>query len=291
MKALIFGSSGQDGLYLTDLLHSENIDVVRISRRNADITGDVKDYGFVKSQVNDFRPDYIFHLAANSTTKHSALFENHETISTGTINILESVKLHCPQAKVFLSGSAMQFKNEGLPIDEQTPFAANNPYAVARIHSVYAARYYRDVLGLFVYVGYFFNHDSPFRTEQHINKRITAAAKRIANGTKEKLKIGNINVRKEFNFAGDMMQAAWQLVNQDKIFEAVIGCGKAYSIRDWIEYCFNKVNLSWEKFVVQRKDFVNEYDTLVSNPKLIKSIGWRAKVDFEQLADLMMEDK
>src|SRR5277367_2342099 len=108
----------------------------------------------------------------------------------------------------------MQFKNEGLPIDELTPFEASSPYSVSRIQSVYAARYYRSVFGLEVYTGYFFNHDSPLRAENHVNQKIAAAVKRIGAGSNEKLYLGNINVRKEFNYAGELVEAVWILVNQ-----------------------------------------------------------------------------
>ncbi len=292
MKSLIFGINGQDGYYLDDMLRKAGCDVIGYSRSPGNwIAGDVSDYAAVETAIKEARPEYIFHLAADSTTNHEALFSNHAAISTGTLNILESARRYCPQSKIFLSGSAMQFKNEGLPIDERAPFAATSPYSVARIQSVYAGRYFRDVLGLSVYVGYFFNHDSPLRTERHINQKIIAAIKRIAKGSNEKLAIGNIDVMKEFNFAGDMMRAVWQLVNQSAIFEAVIGCGKAYSIRDWLEYCFAKIERPWQDYVVLQQDFVPEYDILVSNPKVIKSLGWRPEVGFQQLADLMMENR
>lgn len=291
MKAIIFGANGQDGHYLNQLLSDNKIEVVGISPSGEPwIKGDVGDFPFVKSLIKKHKPDYIFHFAAISTTKHSALFDNHKAISTGTLNILESVKDHCPKCKVFLSGSALQFKNEGLPINEKTTFDAKSPYAVARIQSVYAGRYYRDTFGLQIYVGYFFNHDSPLRTEQHVNQKITMAIKRIAKGSNEKLELGNIDVKKEFNYAGDIVEAVWMLVNQDKVFEAVIGDGKAYSIKDWMKYCFKKINKDWHDFVTIKKGFVSEYKILVSNPQLIKSIGWEPKVDFFKLADLMMKN-
>lgn len=118
MKALIFGATGQDGHYLTELLHKEKIKVVGVSRSSGDVNGDVSDYSFVESQIKYLQPRYIFHLAANSTIKHDALFENHETISTGTLNILEAVKRHSPDSRVFITGSGVQFKNIGKPIKE-----------------------------------------------------------------------------------------------------------------------------------------------------------------------------
>jgi GDPmannose 4,6-dehydratase len=290
MKAIIFGADGQDGYYLTELLTLNKVEVAGISPFDGVwMKGDVADFAFVEALIKSHQPEYIFHFAANSTTHHSALFDNHKAISTGTLNILESVKLHCCTTKVFLSGSAMQFKNEGLPIDEKTPFAANSAYSVARIQSVYAGRYYRDVFGLQVYTGYFFNHDSPLRTERHVNQKIAASVKRIANGSKESLELGNIDVQKEFNYAGDIVEAVWLFVNQTAVFEAVIGSGVVYSIKDYLEYCFKKIDKTWQDFVKIKQDFSPDYQVLISNPQLIKSIGWQPKIDFYRLADLMME--
>src|SRR4029079_12519546 len=114
-------------------------------------------------------------------------------------------------------------------ISETDPFEASSIYAVNRIHTVYAARYYR-ALGVKAYVGYFFNHDIPLRSERHINKKIIEAAKRIAAGSKEKLEIADVNVKKEFGFAGDIVKGIWSLVDQDTVPEAMIGTGKAYAI-------------------------------------------------------------
>ena len=291
MKALIIGITGQDGYFLSKLLRKKDIDVIGFSRSGDGLTGSVVDINLVEKIIKDQQPQYIFHLAANSTTRHDVLFENHETISTGTLNILESVRLHCSQAKVFLSGSAMQFKNVGLPIDELTSFEASSPYSIARIQSVFSARYFREKFGLNAYVGYFFNHDSHLRSEHHVNQKIVRAAQRIANGSNESLQLGNIDVKKEFSFAGDIAEAIWLLINQNEIHEAVIGSGKAYSIREWAEYCFKTVNLNYEDYIIAQNGFIAEYNKLVSNPKVIMDMGWKPKFSFHQLADLMMKNK
>ncbi len=275
MKAIIFGANGQDGYYLSQLLLKKNISIIGISRTGLNLSkGDVSNRKFVDELIKQEKPEYIFHLAANSSTKHQHIFENHETISTGTINILESVFNHSPKTKVFLSGSAVQFENKGIPINEETPFAAISPYAVSRIHSVYAGRYYRN-LGIKVYIGYFFNHDSPLRTTRHVNQQIVAGVKMIAKGNSEKIELGNIDVRKEFNFAGDIMEAVWLLVNQEIHFELVLGSGKAYSIKEWLEYCFLTINKNWENYILINENYKPEYQILVSDPKKIISLGWK----------------
>jgi GDPmannose 4,6-dehydratase len=287
--AVIFGVGGQDGFYLTKLLESKNVKVIGVSRKTGDYKGDVAEYDFVKSIINNFKPDYIFHLAANSSTNHDALFENHNTISTGTLNILEVTKVYSRDSIVFLSGSAMQFRNDGTPIDESSNFDSLSCYAVSRIHSVYLGRYYRKTFGMRVYVGFLFNHDSPLRNSKHINKKIVDSVIRIYKGANEKLEIGNLKVKKEFNFAGDIVTAIWILINQSTIFEAVIGSGNAYSIEDWVKYCFAKFDLNWEQHVVINAQFKNEYEVLVSRPNLIKSLGWIPQLKFTELADIMIE--
>ncbi|NWJ51547.1 MAG: GDP-mannose 4,6-dehydratase [Bacteroidetes bacterium] len=287
MNSIIFGVNGQDGFYLNKILLKNKIQVFGVSRSiNNWIHGDVNNRSFVEDLIKKNQPAYVFHLAANSTTQHYALFENHETISTGTLNILEAVYKFSPRTKVFLSGSAMQFENKGLPIDEQTAWSASSPYSVARIQSVYAGRYYRKK-GIAVYVGYFFNHDSPLRTERHVNQKIT---KYIVDKKSGALELGNIKVQKEFNFAGDIVEAIWVLVNQNTVFETVIGSGITYSIEDWLEYCFKKVNKNWQDYVKIQQNFIPEYQILVSNPQLIKSLGWQPTVNFMQLANMMMGD-
>jgi GDPmannose 4,6-dehydratase len=290
MKAIIFGINGQDGFYLSKLLDQNNIEVIGVDIRGENVTvGDISDYAFTENLIKEHKPDYVFHLAALSSTKHEAMFANHKAISTGTLNILESVRVNNPQCKIFLSGTALQFKNSGEPIDENTPFEGKSAYAVSRIDSVYSARYFRETFGLKVYVGYFFNHDSPRRPEQHVSQLIVSKIKQIEKGEIEKLEIGDIDVQKEFNYAEDIVEAIWVLVSQEKIFEAVIGSGEAHSLKEWVEYCFKKIGKNWEDYVTKKEGFVSEYRILVSDPTLIKSLGWKPKVGFFELADMMMQ--
>ncbi len=293
MNALIFGANGQDGFYLTELLTANKILVTGVSRNlslseNDIIKGDVADLVFVERIIKKLQPEYIFHLAANSTTHHSALFENHLTISTGSLNILESVKNFSSHSKVFLSGSGLQFKNEGKPIKETDEFEPKDAYSVSRIQSVYAARYYRS-FGLKIYIGYFFNHDSPKRTERHMSKKISEAVKRIATGSDEKLEIGNIEVVKEWTYAKDIIEALWILMQQDEIFEVNLGSGKGYSIKQWLKVCFGMIDKKWEDHVVQKNNFIPEYQQLVCDPSLIFSLGWQPKTSFDELAALMVK--
>lgn len=208
------------------------------------------------------------------------MFENHETISIGTLNILESVRLYCPQANVFLSGSAVQFKNEGLPMDECNSFEVNSQFTISHIQSVYAARYYSAKFALKVYVGYLFNHDSGLRSEQHVDKKIVCAVQRIASGSTEEHQLNNINMKKEFSFADDVVEAIWLLVNQDQVYETIIGIGKAYSIQEWIEHSIKKINIYYEDNISIQDWFISEYEILISNSKIMLDKGWKPKLNY-----------
>jgi GDPmannose 4,6-dehydratase len=285
MKAVIFGASGQDGVYLAALLQQKGYSVTGISRKSTDLR--ISNFEEVCALVKNLQPAYIFHLAANSTTRIDAWQENHETICTGSLNILEAVRLWSPATKVFLSGSGLQFVNNGGPIKETDDFFAGSAYAVSRIHTVYAARFYRQQ-GVKAYTGYFFTHDSPGRTERHINKKISETVKRIAGGSSEKLSIGDLSVKKEFGFAGDIVKGILTLVEQDTVFECVIGTGRAHSIEEWIDICFSSYGLRWQEHVETMPGFTAEYTQLVSDPATIFSLGWKPATDIHSLAKMML---
>ncbi|MDQ6765922.1 MAG: GDP-mannose 4,6-dehydratase [Verrucomicrobiota bacterium] len=288
MTALIFGAGGQDGFYLTDLLQQRGVDVIGVSRiaGHDHLAGNVADRAQVEALIKEHQPTSIFHLAANSTTRHDALFENHETIATGTLNILDAVKQRSPASKVFITGSGLQFVNRGEPISEQDPFEAKSAYSVARIQSVYAARYYRT-LGLHVYVGYLFHHESPHRGPNHVSQIVAQAAKRIARGEQDLLELGDLSVRKEWGFAGDVVAGILALMEQEVVLEATIGTGVAYSIAEWVECCFGRLGLDWRRHVRTKEGFSAEYPALVSDPSTIHTVGWAPRVDLPALAKMM----
>jgi GDPmannose 4,6-dehydratase len=288
-KAIIYGAGGQDGHYLIRLLEAEGVELINISRSGDFLRINITDYSEVSELVRRELPDYIFHFAAQSTTNHGTWEENHQTISTSTLYLLEAVKRYSPGTRVFLSGSGLQFRNEGRPIKESDPFEATSQYGVNRIHTVYLARYYR-LLNIKVYFGYFFNHDSPLRSPRHVSRKITDAVKRIKAGSEEKIMIGDPSVKKEWGYAGDIVKAVWTLVNQERIFEATIGTGEAFSIEDWIKICFQEVGLDPSGLVEQESGFVPEYKVLVSDPATIFSLGWQPETSICELARIMIRN-
>ena len=288
-RALIFGINGQDGFYLDRLLRQKGMEVTGVSRSNGHwIQGDVGDPPFTQSLIRDLQPDYIFHLAANSKTGHELLFEHQETIVGGSLHILESVYKYAASARVFITGSGLQFENKGEPISEKSVFNARDAYSLARIQSVYAGRYYRTK-GIKVYAGYLFHHDSPLRTAEHLNRKIADAALAAAEGKEYSLSIGDITVEKEFGFAGDIVNGMLHLVQQEEIFEACIGTGKAYSIEKWLELCFGAVGKNWKDHVQLKEGYIPAFKKMVSDPSLIRSTGWKPEVEIKELAQRMLK--
>ncbi len=286
--AIIFGANGQDGYYLKTLLNSIGLNVISISRTKGDLIGSIGDFDFVSNVIKKNSPEFVFHFAANSSTNHDALFDNNESISNGTLNLLEAVRLHSKETKVFISGSAMQFQNHDEIITLNTPFDHSSMYSVARIHSVYAARYYRDSYNLKVYIGYLFNHDSSLRSDRHINQKIAQTAVRIKNGSSEILEIGDLNVQKEFNYALDIVNAIWIFINQSKIFEIIIASGRLNSIKEWVEICFSQCGLDWTNYVRANDAFISPYKKLYGDATEINALGWTPKFDIADLAKIML---
>jgi len=287
MKALIFGANGQDGYYLSEFCRKQGVEVIGISRSGPWLRGDVASPEIVEKLIRNHCPEMIFYLAATSTTRHDAIYDNHATIGAGTINILESVKRWSPESKVFITGSGLQFVNNGQAISEADPFDHGSAYVAVRNYSVYLARYYRSI-GIQTYVGYLFHHESPLRGEQHVCQKIAQAVRRIAEGSNEILELGDISVRKEWTFAGDMVKGIFTLIEQDDVFEAVIGSGITYSIENWLEQCFRFIGKDWRDHIRLCEGFTPEYKRLISNPKTINSLGWFPTVGLAELATMMM---
>lgn len=230
MKAIIFGAAGQDGHYLQKILEREGVTVHAFNSKECDVGVQ----GIVCHQIAQLQPDYIFHLAAASTTAHAAIWENKRAIVDGSLYILDAVQRFAPKAKVFLSGSILQFTYQQSVNINNRP-ANDSIYAAQRNASVAYARYYRR-LGVQVYVGYFSHHDSPLRSAKHLAKRIAIETGEAARGLRDKVIIKDPLDEKEWNFAGDMMEAVWDQVN-GPCYEAVLGSGIKHTIADYAREC------------------------------------------------------
>jgi len=281
-SAIITGSNGQDAFYLAEILQANNIIHTMVHRASG---VNLADLSVVNDLVIGTRPDYIFHLAAHSTINHDHAIHNHETIASGTLMLLEAARKIVPKCRIFLPGSAYQFKNDGNPIKETDPWETRSVYCAARGYSNLLARAYRH-MGLHVYFGYFFHHDSPRRHARHISQRIASAAREG-----REVEIGNMEVVKEWTWAGDTVQAIWSLVNQEKIWEANLGTGIGHSIAEIAQACYAVKGLDYRSYVRPRTDFVPEYSRLTCDPTRIFETGWRPLHDLNYLAEQMVSWK
>jgi GDPmannose 4,6-dehydratase len=288
-RAIIFGINGQDGYYLEKLLLAKQISVTGVSRSPGPWQqGSITDQSLVTALVRELQPDYIFHLAARSKTGHELLYEHQDTIVNGSLHVLEAVFNYSPSTRVFITGSGLQFCNNGDPIHENAPFEARDAYSLARIQSVYAARYYRSK-GVKAYTGYLFHHDSPLRSAGHLNRKIADAAIAAAAGHPVHLTVGDITVEKEFGFAGDIAAGIFQLLNQDQFFEACIGTGKAYSVEQWLDICFGMMGKNWKDYVQLNNQYTADFRRMLSDPSLLQSTGWQPSTDIRELAAMMLK--
>ncbi len=251
MKAIIFGANGQDGYYLSQILKREGVEVIAFGRKECDVGVQ----GYVCHQIAQHKPDYIFQLAATSTTSHDALWSNHKSIVDGSVNILDAVKRFCPKAKVWLAGSILQLTRVGSgTIFSMLPGNAS-AYAAQRNASVAYARYYRSI-GIDAYVGYLSYHDSPRRGPNHLAKRIAMEAIEVGMGPKAYMTLRDPLDEKEFNYAGDMMEAVWAQVNSPH-YEAVLGSGVAHTIWDYARACMKAVSPNDSKCRI-KQEFTRE---------------------------------
>lgn len=288
-RAIIFGINGQDGYYLEKLLSASQISVTGVSRSPGPWQqGSVADRSLVTALVKELQPDYIFHLAARSKTGHEFLYEHQDTIVNGTLHLLEAVNSYSPATRVFITGSGLQFRNTGDPIQESTAFEARDAYSLARIQSVYAARYYRTK-GIKAYTGYLFHHDSPLRGTGHLNRKIADAAIAAAAGHPVHLTVGDITVEKEFGFAGDIAAGIFQLISQDHFYEACIGTGKAHTVEEWLELCFGMMGKNWKDFVQLNNNYQADFRRMLSDSSQLQSAGWQIKTDIRELAAMMLK--
>lgn len=279
MKAIIFGAGGQDGYYLTQILKREGVEVISLSHKECNVGVQ----GYVFHQLYAHKPDYVFHLAAVSTTSHDALVANQKAIVDGSLHILEGVKNYCPKAKVFLSGSVLQFQEQS-SVSVSGRQSNSSIYAAQRNASVAYARYYRSI-GIQVYVGYFSHHDSPMRGEKHLAKRLAIEAHKVARGEQPYVTIQNPSDEKEWNFAGDMMEAVWDQVNSP-IHEAVLGSGVSYTIGDYVTACLGVLLPERQPHTMMWADYTREEPAV--NCTDDRRFSHHFKTSLEDLAKMMV---
>ncbi|MFZ2162077.1 MAG: GDP-mannose 4,6-dehydratase [Sideroxyarcus sp.] len=293
-RALICGVSGQDGAYLAKLLLAKGYQVWGTSRdaQMSTFTGlqalgildqvttlsmSLVDFRSVLQVISDIRPQEIYNLAGQSSVGLS--FEQpHETIAgvvLGTLNQLEAIRLIDPTIRFYNAGSSDCFGDtDGLLADESTPFRPRSPYAVAKAAATWQVAVYRESFGLFACTGILFNHESPLREERFVTRKIVATACRIARGSDEKLKLGNIDIHRDWGWAPEFVDTMWRMLNHENPEDFVIATGVTQSLRDFTEAAFAEAGLDWRDHVDSDRSLYRPTDPLVSkaNPGKAKNL-------------------
>ena len=308
--ALITGINGQDGSYLAELLLSKGYRVAGIVRRSSTETqqriehirskieiyqADLLDQSSLAKVLADVQPDEVYNLAAMSfvPTSWQQPVLTAEFTAVGVTRMLEALRQSCPTAKFYqASSSEMYGKVLEVPQSENTPFYPRSPYGVAKAYGHYITVNYRESYSLFACSGILFNHESPRRGLEFVTRKITDAVAKIKLGLQSELRLGNLDARRDWGFAGDYVRAMWLMLQQDTADDFVIGTGETHTVREFVEIAFNHVGLDHQKYVVVDPKFYRpaEVDLLLGNPtKAMKTLGWKPDVSFNQLVTMMVD--
>lgn len=309
--AFITGITGQDGSYLAELLLEKGYRVVGMVRRSSTLTferlqpiqdrlelvqGNLHDQGSLVSIVEEYQPDEVYNLAAQSfvpISSHQPVLTGDAT-ALGVARILEAVRLAHPEARFYQASSSEMFgRVRDVPQTESTPFSPRSPYGIAKVYGHWMTVYYREAYDLFTCSGILYNHESPRRGKEFVTRKITHGAARIKRGLADELRLGNLEARRDWGFAGDYVRAMWLMLQQDKPDDYVICTGETHSVRDLCRLAFEEVDLDYRDYVVQDERFYRpaEEKELVGDPtKAREELGWEPEVDFQDLIEAMVED-
>ena len=308
--ALISGITGQDGSYLAEFLLGKGYEVVGMVRRSSTVTferiahiqdkltivqGDLHDQSSLVSLMEDYKPDEVYNLAAQSfvPTSWSQPVLTGEVTALGVTRMLEAIRMVTPKARFYQASSSEMFgKVLEVPQKESTPFYPRSPYGVAKVYGHWITVNYRESYDMHAVSGILFNHESPRRGLEFVTRKITHGAAKIKLGLQEKLHLGNLEARRDWGFAGDYVRGMWMMLQQKAPDDYVIGTGETHSVGEFCEIAFGHVDLDYKDYVVQDPKFYRpaEVDLLVSDPtKARTKLGWEPEVDFKGLIKMMIE--
>ncbi len=308
--AMIFGVSGQDGAYLARLLLQKGYRVIGASRdaqvnsfSNLHTLGIANQVEAVSVAVTDFRsviqavtavePDEIYNLAGQSSVGLSFQqpVETLESISVGTINILEAIRFLNLPIRFYNAGSSECFGDVDAPASEDTPFRPRSPYAVSKATAHWLVANYREAYGIFASSGILFNHESPLRHERFVTQKIVSSACRIAGGSGEVLRLGNLEIVRDWGWATEYVEAMWLMLKQDSPDDYVVATGESHSLRDFCEMCFSALALNWQDHLEVDPTLFRPTDlkTSMANPdKASRQMGWSSSTDLNGVIDNMI---
>ncbi len=309
-RALITGITGQDGSYLAEFLLEKGYEVFGMVRRSSTetmvridhiidrielIQGDLLDQNSLIQALAQIKPHEVYNLAAMSfvPTSWNQPVLTGEFTALGVTRLLEAIRhVDCSIRFYQASSSEMFGKVQETPQSEKTPFYPRSPYGVAKVYGHFITVNYRESYGLFACSGILFNHESPRRGLEFVSRKVTDAAARIKLGLQDKLKLGNLEARRDWGFAGDYVRAMWMMLGQDEPQDYVIATGRDYSVKDLCEIAFSHLDLDWEQYVVIDKGLLRpaEVEHLVGDSsKAKKLMDWEPSVDFPGLVKMMVD--
>jgi GDPmannose 4,6-dehydratase len=309
-KALITGVTGQDGSYLAEFLLDKGYEVVGMVRRTSHdsyeriehlldrieiVAADLLDQHSLTVVLQETRPDEVYNLAAQSfvPTSWTQPVLTGEFTALGVTRILEAVRLVNPKARFYQASSSEMFgKVSETPQRETTSFYPRSPYGVAKVYGHWITVNYRESYDLFAVSGILFNHESPRRGIEFVTRKVTDGVARIKLGLATELRLGNLDARRDWGFAGDYVEAMWLMLQQPKARDYVIGTGEAHSVRNLVELAFGHLGLDYRQYVVSDPRFHRpaEVDLLLADSaKARKELGWKPKVSFPALVAMMVD--
>jgi len=310
MRALITGITGQDGSYLAELLLEKGYEVFGMVRRSSTETferiahikdkislrqADLLDQLSLIELLKEVRPAEIYNLAAMSFVPTSWIQPTltGEFTAIGVTRMLEAVRHVCPEARFYqASSSEMYGKVRETPQSEMTPFYPRSPYGVAKAYGHHITVNYRESYGLFAVSGILFNHESPRRGKEFVTRKISDGVARIKLGMSGELRLGNLDAKRDWGFAGDYVAAMWMMLQRAAPDDFVVGTGISHSVRDFVTLAFERAGLDWHKYVVIDPAFIRpaEVDHLLAdNRKSSSVLGWKPQHSFEELVNMMVD--
>lgn len=309
-SALVTGITGQDGSYLAEFLLSKGYKVYGLTRRSSTsvtsriehlltkvelLPGDLLDQTSLVEAMEVAKPDEVYNLAAQSfvQTSWNQPVLTAEFTAVGVTKVLEAIRRVCPKARFYQASSSEMFgKVQAVPQIESTPFYPRSPYGVAKLYGHWITINYRESFNLHATSGILFNHESPRRGIEFVTRKISYHVAMIKHGLADELRLGNLDSKRDWGFAGDYVEAMWLMLQQDKPEDYVIATNETHTVKEFVELAFARADLDWKKYVKLDEKFMRpaEVDLLIGNSlKAKKQLGWEPKTNFKQLVHMMVD--
>jgi GDPmannose 4,6-dehydratase len=309
-KAFITGITGQDGSYLAEILLEKDYEVYGMVRRASTfnrsridhlfgqielVYGDLADGSSLNQLMRTIRPDEVYNLGAQSHVRVSFDVPEYtaDVVALGTLRLLDAIREGDLRCRFYQASSSEMFgKVDVVPQNEETPFHPRSPYAVGKVFGHWITRNYREAYGMYAVNGILFNHESPRRAESFVTRKITVGLGAILRGERAELQLGNLEAKRDWGFARDYMEGAWQMLQQEEPDDYVLATGEAHSVQDFLEAAFTHGGLDWRDYVKTDPRYFRpaEVDVLMGDYSKAKAkFGWEPKVRFAELVRMMVD--